>query len=248
MKRLFLACLLAVIGNALNAQTEGSTYKVLKNGLSGSLDMADKTFNSGEVIDLKEASSFDFQRSRNGKSAIVRVSNKYGRYEVDSLFRIAQNEIVSRRNNKSSRVSKPSSQRKDADSTIYGFINKIASFIGGKYPELKEYGDVDVSRSQQLISVTNISDIDMFVDIIWVSRNHCMSAISFMRDFANNSILYPGETLNYSVNEYIADKELFVVCTPYPIEYNTIDLSQVNERDYSYDEHIPLTMCAVKHE
>lgn len=246
MKKLFLLCLLSFICNILPAQSVLSYYKVLENGLSGSPSLTDTVYKSGDRILLEEASSFSFQRLRNGVTTVVKVTNKYGSFEVDSLFRIAQNEMLSRHGNKSSKVSKAASQHKSADSTMCEFTSKIARFFNEKQSHLIEYGLVDVTRENRTLRITNISkNEDMFVDIVWEKDGLLMSALSFHRNFSNNSVLYPGESMNCTVNQYVEQEQLYVICTPYPIEYNTIRLDDINTDDMSREMFIPLTIIPV---
>lgn len=247
MKRLVCLCFLAIVCWNMYAQGTESVYKVLENGFKGSNDIAGKIYKSGDIIQLKESSSFDFQRIRKGKQSMEHVNSKYGPYEVDALYRIAQNERLAKRNNKSSNVAKPSSQRKAADSTLYCFTGKIASLIDAQSPLIMEFGTIEFQRTGPKVFVKNTSDNDdMFVDIIWIRDGLCMSALSFSRDFANNIVIYPGETIECVINEYVIGESLFVVCTPCPIEYNTLDLKQAKEDDMTYDMDIPLTIVPLE--
>lgn len=242
MKKIVWIILCATICNCAYSQNSVCCYKVLENGFSGDWEVAGKEFSSGEVINLKQVSTFDLQRIKNGKITQEKVYQKYGSIEVDSLYRLAQNEKIALKNNKAPGVSKAASQHKSAEYTLYVFTSKLASFINGQQTSLLEYGAVDLKRSSQVVYVTNTSDNDMFVDIIWLIDNQCMSALSFLRDFTNNTVLYPGETMECIVNDFVADEDLYVVCTPDPIEYNTIDILQASEQDLSADVIVPLTI------
>ncbi len=234
---------LAIICGNVYAQGTKSMYKVLENNFSGSKEIAGREYESGQTILIKEASSFYLQRARKGTKTTERVNNKYGQYEVDSLYRIAQNERNARNNGK---VSNPSFQIKGTDSTLYSFTRKIVNLFDGQMSSIMEYGTVECKRDNQKIFVKNTSDNDdMFVDVIWTRNGICMSALSFSRDFANNKVLYPGETIECEINEYVAGERLFVVCTPWPIAYNTIDLNQAKEQDMTYDMDIPLTIVPI---
>jgi len=242
MKRIVWIILCAIICNYAYSQNSNCSYKVLENGFFGDFEVAGKEYLSGQIIYLKEVSTFDLQRIKNGIITKENVYKKSGAFNVDSLFRLAQNEKIALKNYKAPNVSKASSQHKSAEYTLFGFTSKLAGFIGGQQKYQFEYGAVEVKRSSQTVYVTNISDNDMYVDIVWLLDNQCMSAISFLRDFVNNKVLYPGETMKCVVDGYVADEDLYVVCTPNPIEYNTIDTSQASEQDLSSDLTIPLTI------
>lgn len=249
MKRILYICFLAMLCWNMYAQETQTVYYVLENGFSGSNDIAGTTYKSGDTILLRESCSFYFQRIRNGQISTEHVSGKLGSFEVDSLYRIAQNERRAKRNNKASNVSKSASQYKGTDSTLYRFTGKIARLSDAHIPSITEYGSIEFKKDGQKIFVKNTSENDdMFVDIIWIRNGLCMSAISFSRDFANNKVIYPGETIECMINEYVTGERLFVVCTPWPIEYNTIDLKQALEQDLTYDMDIPLTMYLIADE
>lgn len=246
MKRLIALCLMASSCLLASAQKVECTYKIIQNGMSGSYEPADKDeFKSGQVIVLKESASFDLIRVRKNKWTMVRVRGKSGTFEVDSLFRLAWNERSSKKNK--SGLSKPAFNSKDSDSTLIGFTNKIVNVMNDKQSVLFECGPVEVKRDGRKVTVTNVSDnTDMFVDIVWNREGRCMSALSFLEDFSNNNVIYPGESIVLTVNEYVARENLFVVCTPDPIAYNTIILRQDVGKDLSMDLDIPLTIVPLE--
>lgn len=246
MKRLIAFCLMALSCHLVSAQKVECTYKILENNRYGSYEPADTdVFKSGQVIVLKELASFDLQRVRNGKLTTVRVNGKSGTFDVDSLYRLAKNDMSSKGNK--SGLSRPAYQKKASDSTLIGFTNKIVNVMNDKQSVLFECGPVDVKRDGRKVKVTNVSDdTDMFVDIVWNKEGRCMSALSFYVDFSNNHVIYPGESIVLTVNEDVPRENLYVVCTPDPIAYNTIILRQDAEKDLSLDMDIPLTIIPLK--
>lgn len=251
MKRLVCLFFLTLICGTVYAQDTVSVYrykyKVLKNNYSGSKEIAGKEYKSGDIISLIEPSTFDLQRIGKGKQSKERVRNKYGLFVIDSLYRLAQNDREAIRNIKSSNVSKPSGILKSTDSTLYRFTGKIASVFSSQIKSITECGTIEFKRNGLKVVVKNTSDIDdMFVDIIWTKDGLCMSALSFSRDFANSKVIYPGESIECVINEFVAGEKLFVVCTPWPVEYNSINLNQAKEQDMTYDIDIPLTIVPIE--
>lgn len=242
MKRLIALCVLASSCLFASAQEVKSEYRIVQNGLSGSYEPADqKKFESGQVIVLKGSTSFEFERARGGTRTTVMVSGMNGTFEVDSLFRLAQNDLEPK-GNESGR-SKGASNPKGSDSTLIGFTNKIVNVMNDKQSVLFECGPVEVKRDGREVTVTNVSDnTDMFVDIVWNSEGRCMSALSFSEDHSSKHLIYPGESIVLTVNEFFTQENLYVACTPDPIEYNTIDLRQDAGKDLSRDMDIPLTI------
>lgn len=99
-------------------------------------------------------------------------------------------------------------------------IDSFSDFIDA---DMVEY---DYDRGK--IIVTNTSTQVFYFDIIAVSGGNCYSAISSDMYYVNEDYIEPGASVTYSIPSNFKDKDLFVVCSEYPVPYNCVLLSEVD--------------------
>ena len=248
---IFGLILLSALG--LSAQEARTVYQVMDT--KANYEPAGKEyFDKGDTIKIVGISQFllaEIIQSDHTSQEEQLVEHLEGTFEVSELFRQAKTRQAAKKNQyaKEKRFTPPASSRlrgdKALNDTLVMVVSKMKRFLDNPSISLFECGRIEASRKGQVITVKNMGENNMFIDIIWVVDEQCFSALSYATDFVSDYPLSSGESLDFSISKYAEDATLFVIGTSTPIPYNTIDFSIFDSDGSTSGKTLPISICKV---
>lgn len=135
---------------------------------------------------------------------------------------------------------------KSNDSTCIAFMKKLNAVGRSEKEQIIEYDNPICLIKGNTITISNPGDNCLYVDVIWFQDNECRSVISYSADYCSTSLI-KGESVTYTIDERLMNKHLYITCTPLPVAYNTLTLSDIAEpSDFSLEVDVPITIIPLK--
>ncbi|MBR5176435.1 MAG: hypothetical protein IKW89_10980 [Bacteroidales bacterium] len=179
------------------------------------------------------------------------VEHLEGTYEVSELFRLAKTKQAIKDNQyaKEKGLTPPASTRLEGDKalndTLVLVVAKMKHFLDNPSIPIFECGRIEATRKGQIITVQNMGENSLYIDIIWVVDDQCFSALSYANDFVSDYPLSGGNSLDFSISKYAEDAILFVIGSPVPIPYNIINFGKFDSDGHTHGESLPISICKV---
>lgn len=226
MNKIFIIVFLFWLPALLYAQTEIVCYRV-SDTTATYAPAGKKYFKPGDTITVKRISNFELERRIKGKylqSSSVNIVGLQGKYEISALYK----EAGKRKKYGTSTPGGQNTLSGDKSGNSDAVIPSLLYYFS--HPDLMQMDSnvLQVIRKESELHITNKGDSLLYIDVIWVKNDQCVSAVSYAEDFCSYP-LAAGETDVIFVDKYASAETLFVVGTSVPVAYNTINLRKCDK-------------------
>ena len=225
MKRLFCICIAVVTSYVLLAQNSRDYYIV--KDTSATYFPKKERFNAGDSITVQKKSTVLLYHNANGQLREIHLREK-GTFEISTYFSFGR-PLTGNKGASNSFTPAATGRPKAGDEKYASVVSGIGKFLLTPDRPVFGLGAISAKRGDGSVIIDNQGESEMYIDIIWIQNQQCVSALSFAKDFESSIILKPGETEELEIDPSVAKQILYVVGTSTPIPFNTIIFGDYKE-------------------